>query len=512
MFDSEHEEMFDTIPDEGFPERDELAGTSYLLQSGAHFYERIDLCENLLEKDIGKVPSHCQHMFGSMKKVCSMPGLYLQIESRIFQVWFDFLHLDADGSRVPVHMRFSNRLSRLRSLKKTKEDVELLYTSLGRELFLAYDVQFYLKMKGHYMNKKGFCRGNANVWKFEKFPKTENSFRAWVQNQGESPFLSNIASQGIFTFQEMKRLAFGINSPRESVNKSYAMLPSVLLASNVLSMIDLTLNWYSQNDTSNVTYKEDMWSHDVFFKHVFTNMRNLRYLDPYDNSPLLMWKLDTNGRIRLGREMKAMLMAWNPNVANNGNVSDNSLSEGMLPIEKPNYFIYANEQYVGIDSFFDILKIIFHLECHIGYIITNRILAHNQSEKFLYMPPLHGTKTINFGLLFDSKKAFKTCSKNAAKASRKSHYTRNAIHRNEDKWYFLDKQGVVFCHSNTETGRMKNLIESKNYHNIFTYASEGVITHDFLLFLIEEKTYYNKKIRKKERKDQIRLLRKRYKA
>ena len=156
------DDRFEVIPDEGLPDHVEPLGSWYEMKAGAHFYSRIDLTEDVSESEIGKVPRHCQHMFGSLSKTCAMPALFLQIESRVFQVWYDFFKLDIEGDRIPVHMRLVNRMSRLKTMKKTVEDVSRLFNALGRELFLAYDIQFYLKFKAHYMSQKGFCKGCEN--------------------------------------------------------------------------------------------------------------------------------------------------------------------------------------------------------------------------------------------------------------------------------------------------------------------------------------------------------------
>ena len=185
-----------------------LIGVSYELKAGVHFYDSIDLSEDISEEQIGKVPSHCQHIFGSLSKICSMPALFLHIESRIFQVWFEFFKVNGEGTKIPVYMRLVNRISRLRYLNKEVEDVKALYTALGRELFHAYDIQFYLKFKAHYMLKNGFCKGNVDVWSFDKFPITEFTWRTWLQNQGETRFLNKRANHAICTWQNMKKLAF----------------------------------------------------------------------------------------------------------------------------------------------------------------------------------------------------------------------------------------------------------------------------------------------------------------
>ena len=118
---------YDLVPDEGIPETPIVEGMSYLLKLGVHYYKTIDLSKKLSESEIGKVPSHCSHMFGCLENKCAMPALFLQIESRIFQVWYEFLRLDVENERMGVHINLHARFERLKDkLQKTKEDVEEL--------------------------------------------------------------------------------------------------------------------------------------------------------------------------------------------------------------------------------------------------------------------------------------------------------------------------------------------------------------------------------------------------
>ena len=517
------EDTFATIPDEGIIESDEIVGTIYALKSGAHFYERVNLSDKILEDDIGKVPLHCQHMFGSLKKICSMPGLYLQIESRINQVWYDFLKFDQEGDRIPVHMRLANRVSRLKNLNKTVEDVKCLFNNLGRELFLAYDLQYYLKFTGYYRNKKGYCKDNLNVWKFEKFPTTYDSWRTWTNSQGDTKFLDKIASYSVDNYESLKKLGFGIvPDPRtfECADKQYDMLPSVLLASNVLSMIDLILNWYAANNCNNVTYREDMWNQNCFYTHLITNMCDFRDRHRDDTSSYLMWKIDPNGRIRLGEEMRVVFISLEVFPGNEEEFETGG-SPSMIAPPQPSYFIYSAEQHQFRDYYFDHLKKIFRQTCHIGYIIINRLMVikdryNRDVESSLYILPKSNTSNdanVNFGLIFDSHSAIKTMIKNSKKAYKSGSELERAVLSNYSHWQVVrDDSCVVFTHSGVDEDRMIKSIRSKKYKEVFSLASTGIITLEFLLFLMREKVHYNRNIRCiKDRNVQLQRLRNRYK-
>ena len=153
----------------------------------------------------------------------------------------------------------------------------------------------------------------------------------------------------------MKRLAFGIANT-ENVNKAYSRLPSVQLASYVVSMIDLTCRWFSQNKPDDETYRNDLWTHDYFFQHIFTKMADLRSRDADDNSSYLMWKIDTNGRIRLGDEMRALFLSWGFSPVSHedtATMDDHPVS----PVRKPNHFDFEIDSPEHCESFSTELKL-----------------------------------------------------------------------------------------------------------------------------------------------------------
>ena len=514
--------MFDCIPDEGASHEDLAIGVSYELKAGVHFYDCIDLSEDISEEQIGKVPSHCQHVFGSLSKMCSMPALFLHTDSRIVQIWFEFFKLGGEGTKIPVYMRLSNRIQRLRRLNKNVEDVKALYTALGRELFHAYDIQFYLKFKAHCMLKNGFSKGKANVWSFDKFPITDKSYKTWIRNQGDPKFLDKRANHTVCTWQNMRNLAFGMHD--DNVNNACSRLPSVQLANQVVTMIDLICRWLYQNKENDETFKHDVWTVDYFFNHVFSNMAEIRTRQNFDdNSSFLMWKLDPDGRIRLGKEMKAIFLSDSPGSFMDGHDNMADSRHEVRPIQTIDHFVCQPRSSFmdSPDFFFEILKNMFSLKCHIGCVIANRLnlvargASLNLLKSSVYIPPqssiVQKNSVVNFGFIFDSPKSIVNMVKNSKKNMMHNIDLFNAVDSNRANWSRLNNKTTVFATTGEDSHAMRNFLGAKDHKNIFVNAACGLMSNDFLLFLMIEKTWCNENCRKiVERSRQELNVKKRY--
>ena len=94
---------------------------------------------------------------------------------------------------------------------------------------------------------------------------------------------------------------------------------------------------------------------------------------------------------------------------------------------------------------------------------------------------------------------------------KKNDILRGAVESNRRYWSRVgDDQCIVFGHSTEDRNHMRALLNKKRWKYVFVLASSGVLTNDFLLFLMREKLWYNKKCRNKIRKEQNDAMRLRY--